>query len=88
MIATKNNLRGRSIEINGHKAEVMVDLMAIGHALSETVKREKARKEEYLEAFLKGFDMDGPSIREADKNAAEEMIADIVRAMMTGNSRS
>lgn len=85
MIATKNDPRGRSIEISGYKDEVLVDLMAIGHGLSETVKQEKARKEEYLEAFLKGFDMDSAAIREADKDAEKEMIADFVKAMTAGN---
>ena len=85
MIATKNDSRGRSVEVSGYKDEVLVDLMAIGHGLSKTVKQEKARKEEYLEAFLKGFDMDGPAIREADKDAEKEMIADFVKSMTTGN---
>ncbi len=85
MIATKNDPRGRSVEVSGYKDEVLVDLMAIAHGLSKTVKQGKARKEEFLEAFLKGFDMDGPAIREAYMDAEKEMIADFVKAMTADN---
>ncbi|MBR2677624.1 MAG: hypothetical protein IKE28_12030 [Solobacterium sp.] len=76
MIKTGITKNGREIEIFGHKEEVMADLMAIGHAFGTSSKGDM--KEELVNAFRKGLEMNANDLSRADDNAMINVIKDLM----------